>query len=261
MTSVTSLQLKSEGEKEIYFIVLYKRKEKEMKNEFFFRENNYSIINIYEKYELNQKEGSYFYQKVFKLCIESDKIIKEKKINISFKIGGKNYTISLKVEDKLFYYDIILTKEYNLLPKLSRSNEDQNILNYFQKLEIFIAALKENKEEEKIDILYKETIKLYSKKKDFYLLISLFINIYEKPNLCPRLMEEFKIINLGKKKDKILDRKEDLNKYISIMIKISSEADKTIKNKGYEPINFYGIIFSYLNYYDYKNFKIYFEKL
>ena len=261
MTSVTSLKLKSEGEKEIYFIVLYKRKEKEMKNDFFFSENNYSIINIYEKFELNQKEGLYFYQKVFKLCIESDKIIKEKKINISFKIGGKTYTISLKVDDKLFYYDIILTKEYNLLPKLSRSNEDQNILNYFQKLEIFIAALKENKEETKIDILYKETIKLYSKKKDFFLLISLFINIYEKPNLCPRLMEEFKIINTGKKNDKILDRKEDLNRYLSIMIKISSEAEKVIKNKGYEPTNFYGIIFSYLNYYDYKNFKIYFEKL
>ena len=41
-----SLKLKSEEEKEIYFIVLYKTKEKEMKNDFVFSENNYRTQNI-----------------------------------------------------------------------------------------------------------------------------------------------------------------------------------------------------------------------
>ena len=256
-----SLKLKSEEEKEIYFIVLYKRKEKEMKNDFVFSENNYRTQNIYSRYDLNQKEGSYFYQKVFKLFINSDKISKEKKINISFKIGGKTYTIYINVDDKLFYYDIKLIKEYKFLLTLKKREEDQNILNYYQKFEIFSAALKDNKEKAKIDKLYEETIKLYSIKQDFYLLISLFINFYEKPKLCSGLLEECKKINIGKKKNKKLDSKEDLKKYLSTMIKISSEADKIIQAKGYESISFYSIIFSYLNYCDYENFKIYFKKL
>ena len=231
---------------------------------FFFDTNNDNIKNIYNKYELNQKEGLYFYQKVFKLFIKSDEILKEKKVNLSFEIGLKFYTISLNIDDKSFYYDIKLTKEYKYLP-IPKSNEDQNNLNYYQKLEIFIAALKENKEEEKIDNLYKETIKLFSKKKKFYLLISLFINIYDKPNLCTELMEEFQKIN-KEKNYKIIDKKEDSNNYLPIPIinginKILSDADKIIKNQGYNPINFYGIIFSYLNYYDYENFKKYWNKL
>ncbi len=52
-----SVKLKSEGEKEIYFMVLCKRKENERQNDFFFNINNDNIINIYNKYELNQKEG------------------------------------------------------------------------------------------------------------------------------------------------------------------------------------------------------------
>ena len=76
-------------------------------------------------------------------------------------------------------------------------------------------------------------------------------------------MEEFKKIN-KEKNDKIMDRKEDLNNYLPIINKINkilSDADKIIKNQGYNPINFYGIIFTYLNYYDYENFKKYWNKL
>ena len=56
-------------------------------------------------------------------------------------------------------------------------------------------------------------------------------------------MEEFKKIN-KEKNDKIMDRKEDLNNYLPIINKINkilSDADKIIKNQGYNPINFYGI--------------------
>ena len=58
-----------------------------------------------------------------------------------------------------------------------------------------------------------------------------------------------------------MDRKESLNNYISTFSNISSEADNLIKNNGYDAIQFYGIILSYLNYYDYKNFQKCFTKL
>ena len=256
---MNSPQFKSEVEKEIYFIVLYKRKEKEKLNDFCFSKNNYKIINIYNRCQL--EEDLYFYKKVFKLFIKFDNISKENKVTMSFIIGGKTYTISFNVDEKSFYYDIQITKEYNFLPILSKSVENQNILNYYQKLEIFIGALKENNEESKIDSLYEETIKLYSKKNEFYLLISLFINIYDKKNLYAKLSKEFKKINEVNKYEKNMDRDEDLSKYLSTIITISSEADKIIKINDYNPIDFYGIILSYLNYYNYENFQKYFAIL
>jgi hypothetical protein len=56
-----------------------------------------------------------------------------------------------------------------------------------------------------------------------------------------------------------LDRKDSLNDYSSIFCDIASNADNLIKNNGYDPIQFYGIILCYLNYYDYKNFQKYFQ--
>ena len=49
------------------------------------------------------------------------------------------------------------------------------------------------REENKIDDLYKETIDLYSKKKGFSFLISIFLKIYKnKKDLCNDLMNKFK---------------------------------------------------------------------
>ena len=56
-----------------------------------------------------------------------------------------------------------------------------------------------------------------------------------------------------------MDRKDSLNDYSSIFCDIASNADNLIKNNGYDPIQFYGIILCYLNYYDYKNFQKYFQ--
>ena len=183
-------------------------------------------------------------------------------IEIEFQIGEKDYyMLTFNDEDKSFYFDIELKKGNKFLKNIARETISQNILNYYQKLELFIAALKQNKEEGKIDNLYEETIKLYSEKKGFYLLISLFINVYEKENLCSKLIEEFYKMNENKKNEKNMDRKNDLNTYISTFSNISAEADNIIQTKGYNNIHFYGIIFCYLNHYDYENFKKYFKKL
>ena len=245
---------KKEKAKEIYFIVLYKKKAIEKKNDFIFSKNEFKIENIYNKWK-EEKRDQLIYQKVFKLYNNVDKMGKKKEIKIEFEIGSHKYAISFNVENRIFYYDIELTEEIKYLSLFAKKTVDQNFLNYFQKLEVFSEALKKNKEEDKIDKLYEETIKLYSKKKGFYLLISLFINIYEKQSLCRKLIEEFYQINKEKKNEKYMDRNKSLNDYVSIFSTISSNADDITKKYNYNPIHFYAIIFSYLNYYDYENFK------
>ena len=67
-------------------------------------------------------------------------------------------------------------------------------------MKIFIEALKNNEEENKLDDLLKETIAIYSKKKGFGFLISIFLEIYEtKKDLCSELLEIFKDMNSNKK--------------------------------------------------------------
>jgi hypothetical protein len=92
-------------------------------------------------------------------------------------------------------------------------------------------------------------------------MISLFIKLFNKKNLCIKLINEFYKISINKKNAKNLYRKESLNNYISTFSNISSEADNLIHNNGYDAIQFYGIILCYLNYCDYDNFKKYFIKL
>ena len=80
---------------------------------------------------------------------------------------------------------------------------------YYEVLEFFVKALEKNGEETTmIDILYKESIELYSKKKGFTLMIELFLKSYEKEMLCPDLMKAFKKFNENPKdNEKNMDRK------------------------------------------------------
>ena len=52
-----------------------------------------------------------------------------------------------------------------------------------------------------------------------------------------------------------------MKNYTSKFNEILLEADKLINNNNYDIINFYGIILSYLNYYDYENFSLVLDKL
>ena len=122
-------------------------------------------------------------------------------------------------------------------------------------MEHFIRALKENKEEKKIDELYKETIDLYSKKKCLSFLIELFIKIYQKKDICSILLTKFKEINENMiDNNKNMDKKSYLKIYLSEFIEIKSIADKLVVNNNYNIIEFYGILLYYFNYYDYNNF-------
>ena len=73
--------------------------------------------------------------------------------------------ISFYIENRMFYFDIELIKEIKDLSLFPKIPIDQKFLNYYQKIEVFIEALKQSKEEKKIDTLYEDAIKLFSKKK------------------------------------------------------------------------------------------------
>jgi len=263
----------NEEPEEIYFLILYERSEKEGEKDFAFTKCDKEPKNIYTKEIMEKgKNKSYLYKKVFKVIKQpkrneetkkdnDKKNLEEEEIELQFEIGKDNYLISFNVDDKFFYYDIELKKGNKYLTKIDKEIIDQNFLDYYEKFEIYLEALNKNKDKARIEILYDEIIKLYSKKKDFSFLIKLFIKIYNKKNLCIKLIKEFYSINKDKKNKKNIDGKENLDYYISTFSNISSEADKLIKNNGYDDIQFYGIILCYLNHYDYENFQKYFNKL
>ena len=86
-------------------------------------------------------------------------------------------------------------------------------------------------------------------------MISLFLKIYQKKDLCSELINNFKEMNNDpKQSDKNIDRKAYLKDYTSKFNDIISESDKLVSDNKYDPIAFYGVMLCYLNYYDYKNF-------
>ncbi len=303
--------IKDEKSNEIYFQILYRRKEKEKEFKFTKYEIEPSVFFVNE---IKAENGTYLYEKVFKFKRkakkkeeskkhadpkkkedqksktkdtkkegekkkkeddakktedkkkdpkkkEKKKDDKEDEIEIQFEIGKDSYIITFNADDKIFCFDVELKKGNKYLKNIAKENIDQNFLNYFQKVEIYLNSLKQKKEEEKVETLYKEAIKLYSKKKGFYFLISLFVNVYEKKELCKELMDQFHKMNKEKKNEKNMDRNKSLFDYVSTFSNICSNAENITKTNGYNPINFYGVILCYLNYYDYENFEKYLKKL
>ena len=237
----------------LYFFITYTRKQKENSEdvEFIVPENKSQkpeCIFVDEKYQ-NQK---YIYNKVFKVDKSMGKGKKKNNFNFEFEISDETYIISFDSQGNTFVYDVNLEEGKKII--IIRRKVSQN-KEYKEKIEAFITSLKNNGQENLIDELYKETINLFSKKKGFSFLIELFLKIYQKKDLCQDLMKKFREMNdTPKDNEKNMDRKSFLKNYKSDFNSISSEAEKILVNNNYESIEFYGIILSYLNFYDYEKF-------
>lgn len=97
--------------------------------------------------------------------------------------------------------------------------------------------LKKKKNYKKIQLTY------MNKKKQFSLLITLFLKIYEKnKDLCNRLIEIFYRVNEEENNDKV----NDLRKEIKSFKDIYSNSHEILEKNKYNPIYFYGILFCYL---------------
>ena len=243
----------NDKEKEIYFIVLRPSEEKINFNLKFSSE--ITPQSIYKK-NIDKGNGSFLEHNVFKFkkneTKEKAKKDKEKNKYIIKSIEGDDaYDIIFSVQENTFVYYTELKKGNKWLDNIVKEDIDQNIIPLYNKLDIFIEALKNNNENDKIEKLYEETVELYKKKKKFSLLISLFLKIYENnKELCSKLLKIFKEINEKENTDK----NKELATYFETFHQIYSNADNIIKKNGYDPIDFYGILFCYLSHYDKEHF-------
>ena len=243
-------------EKEIYFIILYQRKQKENPKELFFSEDCDSIPQAILTKEVKTSTNKYAYKKVLKYKNKG-----EKELVFFFGQEDYKYIITFEVIDKTFIYDVKLEKGHKFLEAIPKENIDQKFLKYQDKLDLFLEALKQKREENKNELLYQEIIDLYSKKSNFSFLISLFAKIYQEKKLCESLLQKFYDMNTKISKDKKennpnSDREEYLgDEFNSLMVKIATESESLINANGYNPIQFYGLLLCYLNFYDYTTFE------
>ena len=247
-------------ENDLYFFICCIFNNKEAKeNDFILSGNQNEKIECILSSEIKKSEY-YKYIKIFKIS----KLSKLSKNEYYFK-NYINDIYNITFDDKknrTFIFDVNLRKANKYLSNIAKEDIAQHILSYEQKLDYFIQALEQNKETDKINELYKDTIKIFFDKKSFSLLISLFIKIYQNKDLCTLLLNKFKEINSNQKDNyKAMDRINDLKKYVSKFNEIESEAKQLIDKNNYDIIEFYGVILAYLNYYDYNNFLLVSDKL
>jgi hypothetical protein len=183
---------------------------------------------------------------------QKNKEIENKKVHykLEYKLGDEKYTILFDTRGNSFVYDVVLEQvNIHLDDIIVPTKIKQDIIQIYNKLDIFAQTLKNENLSEK---LYEETIELYRSKNQFNLLISLFLLVYDDNNskkkriLCSNLLSIFKEINaIGSK-----DRDENLNQYLDTFKQIYLNASNIINMYNYDPVNFYGVILCYLNYYD-----------
>ena len=221
---ISDLDCLSEVKPDIIFVKSFKRG----KDSFLFHQVFKLVLNIDEKNEKPIK---------FKLQYEDEEIL---------------YDILFDdIKENTFIYDLKFQMYNKYANNTTKKDIEQNKITNQNKFNLFFEALKENKEIDKIDILYEDTIELYKTKKSFSLLIFLFLKLYRQKNkLCPILINIFKEINDKGNTDRDRDSILDLYNFKLIYL----NADKSIKEDNYDPIAFYGIIFCYLSFYDKKNF-------
>ena len=250
-------------EKEVYFIIAIPSEEN-VNFDFKFSLGNVPK-SIFRK-SIQKGKGYSLDHNVFKLNIllkeEEEKENEEKeeeegednekkKYIIENIVGDDAYDILFSVTDNTFIFNAELQKGNKYLKKIVKEDIDQKIIPLYSKLDLFLEALKNTNEENKIEKLYDETIELYKKKKKFSLLISLFLKIYDKnKELCSKLLDVFREIN----EKGNADRDEELIAYLDKFNEIYSNAENIIKKNNYDSINFYGILFCYLYHYDKDNF-------
>ena len=251
-------------EKEIYFIIFYKSEQKENPKDMVFCQECKIFPKIILNKEIKKENTKFVYKKVlkFKNC--------EGKQNAEFSFylgqGEDKYFISFEIESKTFIYDIFLKKRNKYLENIPKININQQSMEYQDKFELFFEALKQNKEENKSQELYLETIDLYSKKSSFSFLISLFSKIYKEKISCNLLLKIFYEMNVsigkGENKNNKVDKDDKLGaRFNSLIVRIAEDSETYIKSNGYNLIHFYGILVCYLNYYDRNAFENCFNKL
>jgi len=234
-------------ESKLYFFISYSlKKQINVDDNFVVPENEYNIPKCIYMDEIFENK-LYYYKKIFMINKSAEKGNQNNNYKFEFELDDDKYNISFDSKGASFIYDVKLEKTKRSIK--SRKEINQNVIQYYEKMHIFMDALKKNNEAYKIDLLYKDTIDLFSIKEGFSFLIELFVEIYKNKYLCGDLLKKFKEMNQKQNNNKkYMEREPFLEKHKSIINMIISESDE------YNTIDFYGLILSYLNFYDYDNF-------
>ena len=252
-------------DKFLYFFIYYPRTQREIASDIEFvvpekKSESPECIYSKETYDENDSNTYFYYKKIYKITKSKTKGKNANKYCFEFEIGDDKYVISFDSGGNTFIYDVNLEVGKRIIH--IRRKIDQSIIEYNEKIEDFVGALEEKGENEKIDLLYKDTIDLFSKKKGFGFLISLFLKIYQKKDLCLILLKKFKEMNgIPKENEKNMDRKPYLKDFSSKFEEISENAEQIVKENEFNIIEFYGIILCYLNFYDLKTFSSILDEL
>ena len=241
---------------EVFFIIL-RPSEQQINFENLEFLSNITPEIFYNK-PIKKEDKSFLEEIVFKFkrpTKEKEKGKKKKSSSNNYEIqyidGDYTYIILFSLKDESFIYEAELKKRNKYLPELVPEDIDQNIIPLYNKLFIFLEALENKKVDDKYEKLYKDTIGLYEKKKKFSLLIPLFLQIYENYNtICKDLIKIFYDINEKENSD----RPKDIAKYLDDFTTVFTNSDDLVKNNKYDEIQFYGLLFCYLAYYDKEKF-------
>ena len=234
--------LDSKEKKEYFFLLSLKRCKTEEANEnveFTNSENKGNIPKCILTKEMNE-----YIIKVFKFSKEL--VNKDYKAHFEFFYDGNQYKLNLdRLRDRAFLFDVDLEQSKN--KKLDISEK----MNYFDE------ALNVQKEYDKKNILYKDSINICDKKPNFQFLINIFVKIYNT-ELCPKLLGLF-----NKNKNKLVENnnKENLSKYKFDFDSIVECLEEIISKYSFNLTDFYGLILCYLNICNNEKFRELFDKL
>ena len=245
-------------DKDAYILILRPSEEKIDFTGLDYETKNKIKPDIFFQNRVDKEDKTYLEEIIFKFKKKAKKKEKEKestkstKYAITFSKGDHTYDITFSLKDECFVYLPELKTGNKYLDNILKEPIKQNIVPLYIKLNIFIEALlKKNELEIKEKKLYDDTINLYEDKKQFSLLITLFLKIYQNnKDLCSKLLEIFYKIN----EEENTDREKDLKKELKSFRDIYSNAKDIIEERGYDKIHFYGVLFCYLHYYDKTNF-------
>ena len=246
------------NKKDIYIFIIYPWK-KEQK-EIIFKDKKNLIQNIHSEKNENMKKIISILKYTMKKKVEDKKIdtkkSKKEKVKIEFStdtLNKETYLIEFDLEDKTFIYNPNLKMDgfYG-----SSKPIQQNKISNSEKLNIFNSVIEKESENNEIYLnLYKDSINVYGKAPSFEFLINIYVKIYKNLDMCKLLLKEFKK-TLNKSNNDNISENQNLVKLKEIFQEISDTAEnkKIIKENPDICIDYYGIILSYLHYYDFTKF-------
>jgi len=168
-------------DKFLYFFISYAKNQNENESDIdiiLTEENELKPFCIYvdERYE----DQTYYYNRIFKVRKSAGKGEKGNNYYFEYEKNDDQYIIKFDSKGKTFVYDVILEVGKKMIDIRRKINQNKE---YYKIIDFFIKALEKNGEENIINVLYKETIELYSMKEGFTFMIELFLKIYQKKNL------------------------------------------------------------------------------